>query len=288
MVLRPITIAIIAGFALSPFPAGSAELSDLLKQYIETYRQQFSELKPTLVPLNRGSVNYRVGDLWDPSLTRLLQGVDTCFPGLTPRKHPDTIGSITLHQTAGIGFLLRLKSLFDFSGKASGEASIKVDFVDVVEEAPEEADLRRRHDPTLCPMASPLLDEGKVAENAEIPVIIGRLYRGKRRIVVTYETELEANAKLTEIGELIAGAPAEIEAGAKYGSDRSIVISDREPVPLAFAPAFVPVLTTFMGGKPHEASYVWMAFEPLKASPGDDLLSDLKGVVAENWTWADD
>jgi hypothetical protein len=285
----------LVGFALSMTMASlhvgisrAAEPVEFIQQYQKTYKDQFVQLKPAVVPLSRGSVNYQVGDIWDASLTRLLESNERCFPGLKPRSKPDTIGTITLQKEQSLSLLLRLKRLFDFFAAESDTTVISVSFLDVIEESPIEEELRRLHKASACPLATPILKHDVARLDIDVPVIIGRLYRGKRRILMTYGSKLQAEAKLAELGALLTGVPVELEAGAKFGSDTSIAIIDRQSVPLAFAPAFIPVLSTFLGGEPNrEARYVWTSYNPETLPSQKDLLADLANGLDKRWSWDD-
>jgi hypothetical protein len=174
--------------------------------------------------------------------------------------------------------------LFDFSGAASDGAIVSVSFSDVTEEQPDEDELRRLHVANKCPIATPIL-RGDVVKSDMAPVVIGRLYRGKRRIVMSYGSKAEAEAKLQLVSQLAGRAPVQISGDVSVGLNTSFLVVDQEPVPLAFAPAFVPVLVTKQGLDSGGPTYRWIPYEQDFIGSQKGFLDDLSGLLDRSWSW---
>ncbi|MDI4655355.1 hypothetical protein [Xanthobacter autotrophicus] len=273
--------------------AQSSSGLDLLDEYKAQYTTYFNKLKPDVVPLYGRSSNYRVGDIWDSSMTRLLDGADRCFPGLAIRVNEDSLGTITLKRDASLGFLLRVRRLLSASPSGETESTVSIGFTDVTEERLLEADLARSLNQAACPLAIPIVRHEIINQTEIIPVIIGRLYRGKRRITITYADKASAEAKLSELTALATtGVAADIGIKTAFGLERSIVVVDNRTVPLAFAPALIPVLAaSVLQGEANvdEVQYQWTPFDPAQQPSQTGVLSDLNTAIADRtWSWADE
>ena len=121
--------------------AEDAAPSSMISEYLSLL-QNHMKIKG-LVPLYDRGVSYRVGDIWDPSMTRLLESSDRCFPKLAIRSASDSIPDLHYSKAATAGFMIGIRRLFD--ALASGDVShtVTVTFQDVVEEVASEGDFRR-------------------------------------------------------------------------------------------------------------------------------------------------
>jgi hypothetical protein len=65
------------------------------------------------------------------------------------------------------------------------------------------------------------------------------------------------------------------------------VVIDTQPVPLAFAPAFVPVRSGAAQGSGggQENNYVWVRFDPKRYPSQQAVLPELDAVVSNAWSW---
>ncbi|WP_456726420.1 hypothetical protein [Bradyrhizobium sp. USDA 3397] len=247
--------------------------------------------------------NYSVGDIWHPSMRRLLEkGVD-CFPTLSLLTRPYAqTEAFRISGEASLGLVLRAQKLFGFQTKASDSAQVMVQFEDVVEELASEGDLQRGFSRQRCERFEAVISGSKIPADQiaiagsntsdlnQVPVIIGRLYRGKRRIVVSYKSEGDLKVKAEQILQAV-GAPVTGAIEVALSGSKSLVVVDREPVPLAFAPAFIPVRVSgaTMGSQSTGSiEYEWVPFNPVKAPWQKAALTDLADKVEEGWAWEED
>jgi hypothetical protein len=221
-------------------------------------------------------------------MSRLLESVDQCFKSVNIRSEPDTIPNVTLKHEASLGLALRLKRIFDATASGNDTTVVSVAFEDVLNEIVTEGDLRRAYVKDACPFIQPIIGAQKVDQSSDLPVVIGRLYRGKRRITVSYTDTAEARAKVeTLVGQL---GEAGFDANAKVGLERGLVVIDKERVPLAYAPAFIPARTSGikLGGDPNQTvTYEWTAFQPSVFPSHTEVLSDLARARDPNPVWDD-
>ncbi|WP_017959097.1 hypothetical protein [Rhizobium leguminosarum] len=261
---------------------------DLLKEY-QSSLERHLKLKG-MVPLHGGGVNYRVGDFWDPTMTHLLERTDYCFPKLTSemRSAKDELPALHYSKEAAAGFMFGLKRLF--SSSASGEYShaVTVTFQDLVEEVVSEGDLRRALSQELCPTIVSILNKEKLTANTPVGVVVGRIYRGKRKISIVYTDAAKAVARAEEITALAGGVPVTVEVSGELKNARSIVMEDKEAVPLGFAPAFVPVRVggiNMGSGDQKLPEYAWRTFDPVENPSQAAILIELAGAVQSKWQW---
>jgi hypothetical protein len=269
----------------SPILGKSAESDgdSLTRAYRSELSKAFLNLKDGAIPVYRS--NYRIGDVWDAQMRRLLESGSTCFRQLQIRSAPDSIPSIAFSHGAALGFLLRLKTLFDSAFKGAETRKVLVDFEDVREETVVEGDLRRAYDRTACPSLAPIIAGEKLAGSADIPVVIGRLYRGKRRIIIDFEDSAEAELKLKQVSRLV-----EAKSEVSVDTGRRLVVIDKESIPLAFAPAFVPVSVSSGpqgASATSKASYVWSVYDPKTFPSHRAVLPELGEAVEDGWSWED-
>jgi hypothetical protein len=264
--------------------AQSRGIDSLIKAYQAALTQTFQNLKNSAVPLYMA--NYKIADTWDLSMSRLLEEGQHCFGTLNVRSVTDAIPSVNFMEEASLGFLLRLKSLFDASAKASGSAAVTISFEDVVQQTVVEGDLRRTYRTAECPLLAAILHGDQLQADSTVPVVIGRLYLGRRNITVTYSDASEAATKLRALTGITAAGT--VEVAARIGLEKSLVVKDREPIPLAFAPAFVPIRTSATQG-PNSArpSYAWVPYDPNSFPSHSAALSDLAIAVNQAWTWGE-
>lgn len=149
---------------------------DLIRAYKAAMSKNFLALKDGAIPLY--GANYKVGDVWDSKLGRLLESGDRCFTNLSIRSEPYTVPGLTFKQEAALGFMLRLRGVFNSLAKGDDTQTVTVNFVDVIEQTVVEGDLRRAFNSNACPLLKNIIAEGAFDRGAVAPIIIGRLYRG--------------------------------------------------------------------------------------------------------------
>jgi hypothetical protein len=271
---------------MSPATGQESQSVSLIKQYQEIVRDNFSAIG--VVPLYNGGANYRVGDLWDVKMTRLLEGVDQCFSHLHTRSSPTTFPGLHYTTEASVGFWLRLKSFFDLASKTDFSTSVDVFFDNVVEETAAENDLVGAYRANSCPRAQLLLAQGEAKRGDDLPIMIGSLYRGKRRITILYGSDVDIKARADQIAALASGVPVEGGIAVAIGQGHSITVTDKDPVPLAFVPAFVPMRVSGanQGGQTNtEVKYEWLPFDPHSVKSQRAVLPALANAVASAWSW---
>jgi hypothetical protein len=256
----------------------------LIKNYQASLSKTLAQLKNSAAPLYMSS--YKIGDIWDPSMIHLLESSEHCFKHFEIRTESDTIPSISFKQEAAVGFFFSFKSLFDSSAKANDSAIVTVAFDEVVQEIVTEGDLRRAYDREACPILRATINGDEVETGKEIPVIIGRLYRGKRKITITYSDAASAKAKVSDLAGKLSGAAVQIEGSGAL--ERSLVATDQNTIPIAFAPAFVPMRRSGIsqGGSEEGApTYAWTPYDPNDFPSHRVALQDLADTINQNWSW---
>jgi hypothetical protein len=279
-------------FALTVAMAGNTCAQDettggLLREYQKSLQHHFR--KQGLVPLYDYGVNYRIGDVWDPSMTRLLEGSEQCFPGLQFRSAPDSVPTLSYFREAAAGFLLALERFFKVSASGNLSHTVTVSFVDVVEEVAAEGDLRKTFSARACPEIAPIVGEGAINQDSLIGVVISRLYIGKRVISIGYADQATARTRADEITRLAGAAPVSVGLSGSVTNEDSITIADKNPVPLGYAPAFVPVRVggLHQGPGDQQPEYGWRFFNPADNPSQSLVLDELAAAGQSKWHWRD-
>ncbi|MER8734245.1 hypothetical protein NKH28_31355 [Mesorhizobium sp. M1227] len=262
--------------------------NDLVRQYQAVVREGFSSINDGVVPLYNAGANFRVGDLWDTKMTRLLDRTETCFPRLDLRSASSTLPRLHYTTEASLGFWLRLKSVFDLTSKGTLSTSVDVDFENVIEETAAEGDFTRSYQATTCPRAQGIIAQADAKPGDELPIIIGSLYRGKRRVTIIYGAAVDLKARADQIATAASGIPVEVGITAAITQGHSITVVDKDPVPLAFIPAFVPIRVsgaTLGGQSDTEVKYEWLPFTPASIQSQKAVLPALFNAVDSGWSW---
>jgi hypothetical protein len=232
--------------------------------------------------------NYHVGDVWDVSMTHLIQRDNACFPGLETRKSDASIMAVNLKDTASVGLAFRVKRLFSLAGSGAQNASVTMFFEDVSEEIAAEGDLRHAFKGNDCADVTRILDGKQLAPNDPANVIIGRILRGKRRVLITYEDAASANAMAEQLTAASLPLSVSIQAAVSMTSGKAISLLDKDSVPIAFSPAFVPVRSSGASQGPGESSdvqYQWLPFSIERFPSEKESLTELGS--ATSWKWED-
>jgi hypothetical protein len=260
-------------------PADAFSEDALLRSYRTTIANVFLRFKDGAIPLYRS--NYKIGDTYDMSMQRLLETGDRCFKKLSVRSTPsEKLFKVTLNGEAAAGFLLGVRSLFDTAAKGDTNQTVDLEFEDVVEETAIEGDWTRSFDVDACPSLKSVVAGERLSAGASTPVVIGTLFRGKRKITIAYGDDASAEAKLTEIRRV-----ANIQANISAAMKRSIVVTDAEPRPLAYAPAFVPVDIGAKQGSANVPVYAWTPYDPKQYPSHRTVLPDLSAAADKGWSW---
>jgi hypothetical protein len=161
-------------------------------------------------------------------------------------------------------------------------------FEDVSEEIASEGDLRHAFKRNACTGEKSILDGKQLAPNDSAYVIIGRILRGKRRVLITYDDAASANAIVKELTAASFSLPATVQAAVSITSGQTISIIDKASVPLAFSPAFVPIRssgTTQGPGESGDVQYQWFPFSIERFPSEKESLMDLGAETS--WKWED-
>jgi hypothetical protein len=231
---------------------------------------------------------YHVGDVWDVTMTHLIERDNACFPGLETRTSDTSIMAVNLKDTASVGLAFRVKRLFSLAGSGAQNASVTMFFEDVSEEIASEGDLRHAFRNNACADATSILDGKQLSPNDPANVIIGRILRGKRRVLITYEDAASASAMAEQLTAASLSLPVSIQAGVSMTSGQAISLIDKASVPLAFSPAFVPVRSSGVPQGPGDNSdvqYQWLPFSIERFPSEKESLSELGS--ATSWKWED-
>jgi hypothetical protein len=232
--------------------------------------------------------NYHVGDVWDVTMTHLIERENTCFPGLETRISDASIMAVNLKDTASAGLAFRVKRFFNLAGSGTQNASVTMFFEDVSDEIASEGDLRHAFKSNACADATSILDGKQLSPSDPANVIIGRILRGKRRVFITYEHAASADAMAEQLTAASLSLPVSIQAEVSMTSGQTISLIDKASVPLAFSPAFVPVRSSGVPQGPGENSdvqYQWQPFSIERFPSEKESLSELGS--ATSWKWED-
>lgn len=130
-------------------------------------------------------------------------------------------------------------------------------------------------------------------------MVIGRLYVGKRNIIIQYNDNAAAKARLEEYATAAAGrSPGNIEFTVSGVLNRRIVIADKYPVPLAFVPAFVPAPPSGdYRSKPPNPNIVnpdgtaqsvdWVPYNGIPVPFQRETVDQISKNVRNAWSWQD-
>lgn len=279
-----IFVAAVLALSVTSAAAQSDSQNSLIGAYQTALTNHFLQLKKAAIPLFVSG--FRIADVWDSSISHLLEAGDRCFGKLTVRSDSDTIPDFTYKEGASLGLLVRMKKIFDIGASGSDTATVIVSFEDVVQESVTEGDLRRGFDHKACPTLDPVIKGAGVEPSVDAPVIVGRLYKGKRKIIVSYSDAADAKVKIQQLAGALANTS--FDAQAQFGLERSLVVIDKERVPLAFAPAFVPIRSgTKLGADPSEISYHWVPYDPVTFPSQTQAVSELANAVDKSHLWDD-
>jgi hypothetical protein len=269
-------------------PAGHATALADYKRAISAY---FAELDDGWIPVFSGG-GHQVGNVYDPTVRTLLESADRCFGTLSVRSSKVGLPPVTTQDRDTVGFFFRVQALLGLTASGTAVRITSIAFDDVTREEVSEGDLRRSFRAARCPALAPVLDRARIKEDSatSVPVLIGRVYRGKRRAVLASSSEADLAATLKAVNAAVAGSKLDIEIGvsAESSSQRIIRIVDREPVALAFAPAFVPVAVTGVTQGPDSPKTIYFQWSPydVAGSPSHrQILRELATSAGESWDW---
>lgn len=259
------------------------------QQLIDDFRAKLAVHLSTVGAAPLYGASYHVGDVWDITMTHLIERDGSCFPKLAIRTNSASIAAVSLKQAVSVGLAFRLKQLFNLAGTGDQKANVTMYFDDVTEEIASQGDFRSAFDRKACRDEANAID-GKPLAADEIPnVIIGRILRGKRRVVLAYDDAASVSAAAEKLTAAALPIPVSIEASAQVNAGKIISLVDKESVPIAYAPVVVPVRAsgTSQGGPTGEndVQYQWVPFSLEQFPSEKQSLSELAG--ASGWKWAD-
>jgi hypothetical protein len=247
-----------------------------LTNFLDTEKSVFAKwhIAPIIV-----SENEQVGDIIDSDTTALIAGADDCFPGLAPRKGSSTLPAFTILSERGLAAALRAGDTIGAGGEVSKAQQFLLDFKDVQVAKVSTVQLRERLNSKIpeCAKIRPFIDasyvpvqqlkqknkvtaivsnnvnnafdlsiikgEGTAISDKPPPLLVGTLFSARRVIRVITTEKLDAKAKLSFAGQLMA----DLGLGSKFGlsaeggteATNAFTIESKDIVPVALVPAFV-------------------------------------------------
>jgi len=232
-------------------PERSAPLAEQLQKQLEPYR-----LSPILVP--RGE---QVGDVYDPATSILLAASQDCFPRLTPRRVPGQLPGAVTENASGLAAALGVSGPVgaEIGGEDGSRWRFELSFRDVEASLASVVQLRQglRRGIAECDALRPYLESieaagtrpggrrlAAVPRSGPPPVLLGTVFLARRVLRVSVSSHRTATARLTLPEALLRMLGAQFRAEAEAGRSRSgdWEFIGNEVIPVAFAPAFVPVV----------------------------------------------
>lgn len=236
------SILISASFTTAIGQTRNDDVAGLLQELHAKVVTHFSNTKDGLVAIYKGDVNYQIGDVWNESLTRLLEGSQQCFGHLNIRSGRDYLPPMQFRTEAAAGFMFGVKRIWDalFHATATHGHVVKIKYEDVTAQIVSEGNLRRAYrGEKQCQIVRPIINGEKVIRRVDA-VIIGRLYWGRRDITISYGDSLAVDAQMKELTPAVSGL--QVSAEGHVGVENYVRLFDKTRVPLAFAPAFVEIV----------------------------------------------
>jgi len=277
--------AILATHCSGAFGADSATpVKDLKKALIDYFADLDRPLIPVLVP--RGQ---EVGNIYDLKRLEAIADRQDCFPQLhvPPPIKTNLPGSIKVSGLSG-GLYFFVKSVFSAGVSGMNENNVVISFREPTVQVVTATALRSAWAKAKCSDLAPFLKAGLIPK-ADAPqahlLIVGEVYRAKIDVIVTTSSVASARALLDKAvarkGSF--GVNAEIKDGT------TLLLQSEESLPVAVAPALIPVRETSIllgGNDPGKIDTVdefeWRAYEPKnRPSQAKDLRSALKRISAE-------
>jgi hypothetical protein len=225
-------------------PQSSANLESLLEE--QSYLLQTFGLAPIIV--SRGE---RVGDTFNIDTMRLIAGADDCFPGLTPRKVPAQLPTVTVEKAQGLAAALGVASVVDVEGNIDAVQKYELAFSHVVAITASTVQLRAalKSGEPECEALRPWLVAAKGLTAIELPdntprmtrsVVIGTLFMAKRTIRITVSSKAVAKASLGEriLSMLGISSSFKARASGNKGQQNTIELIGDDVIPVAFSSAF--------------------------------------------------
>jgi hypothetical protein len=257
---------------------------------VESFRNAlidyFAQLNFVPVLINRG---YRVGDVVEADGVNFYARASRCFPRLRPPKPVHTaLADVLQTNSAGVGFGLKLKQIFDSSAGADLVKRIQIKFSDVSVVSVARLDLKDALDRKACPEIAPLVDAtiAEVDRNRRPAFVVSEVLSGKREATLTLADKANLHAEADRIAQLVTNAGVKIDVTA----DGLITLKSDVVMPIALKPVTVPKVVligqfgNLMGGK--EVQLKWdpldcatrQACAPL-FDPFADLLKESKPML---------
>lgn len=254
------------GFLLAAFPAAaqpasqapqpaapdpSTPLAEQLQKQLEPYR-----LRPILVP--RGE---QVGDVYDASTSILLAASQDCFPRLAPRRTPGQLPGAVTENASGLAAALGVSGPVgaEIGGGDGNRWRFELSFRDVEASLASVVQLRQglQRGIAECDALRPYLESLEAAgarpggrriaaapASGPPPLLLGTVFLARRVLRVSLDSQRSAAARLSLPQALLnlLGAQFQAKAGAGRSESNMWEFVGNQVIPVAFAPAFVPVV----------------------------------------------
>jgi hypothetical protein len=267
--------------AAKPGGASAEALASYRRDMLSYFRSHY--LLPIIVPEGQS-----VGDVYSADFWSLEERAKSCFPTLSatppapapidlPMLAPSAASSAAL--AAGLSDLAR-------QGVAPRTALL---FADATVTTASKGELRRALSKD-CAYLTPILEEQTVGKGGPVKIILGRVVHARKSVFFGFDALPEADGSVRALTErLTAGAAnrfkarlldgrasAAFDARAKSG----VLLESREPVPIAFAPAFLPKLVVdgFGFNEPGAVGsqqFKWDPFDPAAKAEDRQLFDGL-------------
>jgi hypothetical protein len=248
----------------------------------------FAQLNYVPVLVNRG---YMVGDVVEVDGVNLYARASRCFPRLKPLKPvPTALTDVLKTNSAGVGFGLKLKQIFEASAGADLVNQIRIEFSDVTVVSAARLDLRDALDRQACPDIVPLVDATVTAvdRNRKPFFVVSEVLSGKRQATLTLANKANLQAKADRIAQQVANAEVKVEVTTQG----LIVLKSDVVMPIALKPVTVPkVVLVGQFGNLRGGEQVELKWDPLDCStrqacasafdPFADLVKQSKPTLGE-------
>jgi len=204
-----------------------------------------------------------------------------CFANLAPQENPSNLPNFDLGASAAFRLGLGLDKIADADLKAVGENRVILRFEDVTVQTISQGEFRQTIDRKACPEIGRLVDKNPDALK-DGTLLVGELFRA--RVIVRLDRTRDDSAKvstgwLTGIAQRF-GLRVKAEAGGDLATAQSIELSSsKEPVAVAFRPAFIRLDPTQPGFKATEGRPDAPSIVPFNSDSEDDRLA-LTALIA--------
>ena len=273
-----------------PSPKGGSGSAGALAGY---RKEMLSHLRPYfLLPIILPS-GQTIGDVYSSDFWTLEERAKSCFPTLAASSaEPTSLPVLRPGAASSAGFALGLADIasLGFNGRAV------ILFTNAHVTTTSKGELRRALSDD-CAYLAPIIEERTVGKGAPIKIILGRIVYAEKAVFLGVDTSANpegdaaalaqrltalAGHLLETVRVLDAGASATFDARARAG----VFAKMKAPVPVAFAPAFLPkvVMDGFgfnEAGEPIPGQLAWRPFDPEAKADDRQLFEALVDALSK-------